>query len=214
VTEPERTPPSDRELLVVYADQATADAARDALRERGVPDHAIHVGEEPDVVAGLRAEMHEELSRAWVVPNAGVVYPEEAGRGLVLLSAVGAAVGLLAAFPLALIDLGSTYWVRWVVWAVVGVAFGLAVALVAGPATAAPRPGVPPAAARGVLLRVEDDTAELRHLLADLEAVRIDEVTHDGDPVGTILSDHDHRVTETAKDVAANASGDDHNPVR
>jgi len=213
MTDPTFNPASDRELLVVYPDRERAVAAQRALIGAGVADREIHLDDEPDTIVSLRAEMHEELSRAWIVPNAGVAYPKEAARGLVVMSAIGVAVGVLAAFPLALIDFGSTYWVRWVVFAAVGVGFGLAVALVVGPALGSPRPGELSAAVRGTLLRVGRDTRELRELLIAEEPVRLDVVTHDGDPIDTVMTEGD-TVTNTVKDMAANVEGDDYHPQR
>lgn len=218
MSDPALTPEADRELLVVYPDRGAAEAARRALLEVGVREDAIHLDEEPDVVASLRSEMREELSRAWVVPNAGVVYPKEAARGLLGVSALAGGIGLLAAVPLALIDFGSTYWIRLAIWAAVGLAFGFAIGMVVGPATAAPRPNEPPAARRGVLLRVEQDSPQLRSLLATDDVVRMDEITHAGDPVDTVTTEGDRSVVdtavETAKDVAANASSDDYHRER
>lgn len=218
MTDPTFIPEHDRELLVVYPDREHARAAATALLDAGVPREHVHLDEEPDAVASLRAEMHDELTKAWVVPNAGVVYPAGSARGLAMVAVIGAAIGLLAAFPLALIDWGSTYWVRWLIWAVVGVGFGLAVAFVVGPAGGAPRPGELPPAARGIMLRVEEDSPELRHLLAGLEPIRMDEITHDGDPIDAVTIEKPDRgvegAVETAKDMAANADSDDYRPER
>ena len=214
MTDPTFIPEADRELLVVYPDLEQAEAARRALLDRGVPEREIHVDDEPDAVASLRAEMHEELTRAWVVPNAAALYPSGAARGLALASVAGAIVGLLAAFPLALIEVGGSYWLRWVVFAVVGVAFGLTVGLVVGPASGAPRPGELPAAARGTMLRVERDTEVVRRVLSDLDPVRIDEVTEEGDPIATVSTEHPDTMAETVRDAAASARGDDYHPQR
>jgi hypothetical protein len=46
--------------------------------------------EESDVVTSLRAEMHEELTHAWVVPNAGLIATKESVKGM---SMVGMANG-------------------------------------------------------------------------------------------------------------------------
>src|SRR5688572_5229481 len=107
MTDPTFTPESGRELVVVYPDRPRAEAARAALIGAGLHEREIHLDEDLDAVASLRAEMHDELTRAWVVPNAGIAYPAESARGLVIVSAVGVLVGLAAAFPLALIDVGG-----------------------------------------------------------------------------------------------------------
>ena len=214
MTDPSFTPESDRELVAVYADRATAERAGRAVQDAGVPPDHVHLDEDLDAVLSLQGEMHEELSGAWVVPNAGVAYPKEAARGLVLASMAGVALGILAAFPLALIDVGGTYWVRWVVFAVVGGAFGATVALVVGPASSAPRPDALPAAARGSVVRIEDDTAEVRRVLVSHGPLRIDEVTPEGQPLDTVFTERPDSFTETAKDMAANTEGDDYHEQR
>lgn len=214
MTDPSFIPERERELLVVYPDRQRAQAAATALLDAGIPQEQVHVDEEPDTIASLRAEMHDELTKAWVVPNAAVVYPAGSAWGLSIVAMIGATIGLLAAFPLALIDVGSTYWVRWIVWAVVGMGFGLAVAFVVGPAGGAPRPGELPPAARGTLLRVEQDSAELRRLLAQLDPIRMDEVSHEGEPIDAVGLERAETPAETARDLQANTQGDDYHPER
>lgn len=214
MTDPSFTPSAARELVAVFPDVRRAEEAQVVLRDHGVQEDLIRIDADEDVVASLRSEQHDEMSRAWVVPNAAVVYPSGSARGLGVITVIGVAVGLVAAFPLALIDWGSTYWVRWIIWAAVGIGFGAAIALVAGPAAGAPRPGETPAAARGVTVRVATDSEELRELLAGLDPVRLDEVDHDGVPIGTIVRERPDTMVETAKDIAANAPGDDYHPER
>ena len=153
MSDPTFTPEADRELLVVYPDLSRAEAARDALIEAGVAPDDIHIGDEPDTIASLRAQMREELARPWFVPHAGVTHPRE--RGVVMVSAVGVAIALLAAFPIALIEFGSTtYWTRWFVVAVIASLFATTVALFAGAAAAPNAESEAPDAVRGTLLRV------------------------------------------------------------
>jgi hypothetical protein len=133
---------------------------------------------------------------------------------LALVSVVAVAVGVAAAFPLALIDVGSSYWVRWLVFAVVGAAFGLTVSLVIGPAGGAPRPGERPAAARGTVLHVEHDSTFVREVLAEHDPIRIDEVTPQGDLIETVSSERPDTAAETVKDISANVAGDDYHPER
>jgi hypothetical protein len=214
VTDPPFTPDPERELLAVFPDPQRAQAARTALLDSGLSDSDVRIDEDLDAVVSLRAEMHDEMRRAWVVPNAGVAYPAEAARGLAMVSVVAVAVGIAAAFPLALLDVGATYWLRWVVFAVVGAAFGLAVSLVIGPAGGAPRPGEQPAAARGTVLHVDRDTPVVRDVLLGHDPIRIDEISRRGDPLDVVLRERPDAAAETAKDISANASGDDYHPER
>jgi hypothetical protein len=218
MTDPSFIPEADRELLVVYRSREQADAGRDALRRAGVPDGEIHIDREPDRVASLRAEMHEELTEAWVVPNAAVIYTKESARGLLTGSVIGIGIGLVLAAVAAIPDYAATYPTRFVVCALVAVAFGATIGMVAGAGTASKRPGQLPAAERGTLLRVERDTPEIRRLLAELHPIRMDELAHDDLPIATVVTegadDAAEGIAETAQDQAANVTGDDYHPER
>lgn len=218
MTDPTFIPEGGRELLVVYPDQHRAESAKQALLDVGVAESEIHLDRDTDTVTSLRAEMHEEMTNAWVVPNAAAVYPKESAQSMGMMALAGGAIGLLAAFPLALIDWGSSYWVRFAVWAAVLVAMGLAVAMVAGPASGAKRPAEKPAGVRGVVLRVDRDTAELRRLLGGFSPIRIDEVAPDDQPIGTVASEGSGSLVDEAKergkDIVANAQGDDYHEQR
>lgn len=218
MTDPTFIPEGGRELLVVYPDDQRADQAKRALLRAGVPEREIHVGRDADKVTALRTEMHEEMTNAWVVPNAGVVYPKESAQSMAIMGAVAGGLGLAAAFPLALIDFGASYWLRFIIWAVVLVAMGLAIAMVAGPASGAKRPSERPAGTTGVVLRVDRDTEDLRRLLGGFGPVRMDEVATDDQPIGTVSSEGSGSLVEEAKertrDIAANAGGDDYHEQR
>jgi len=190
MSDPTFTPEADRELLVVYPDLSHAEAARDALIEAGVPPGEVHVGEEPDTIVSLRAQMREELARPWIVPHAGVTHPRE--RSVAIVAGAGTALAVLLAFPIALVDFGSTtYWTRWFVVAVVGALFACTVGLFAGAAAAPLGRGEAPDATKGTLLRVGRDSAGLRRVLVDLGPIRVDEVTHDGDPITMVMHSDD-----------------------
>jgi hypothetical protein len=210
--DPGTTPEEERELLVVYPDSETAAQAARVLVRAGVPAGDIRIDEDLDRVASLRAEMHDELERAWVVPTAGVGYPREAANGLVWLSAVGAVIGVALAALVALIPFGSSYGVRFLVLAVIGLACGLTVGMVAGPGMAATRPDQDMAAVRGSMLRVTHDTPELRRLLNDLGPLRIDELTADDVPVDTMRRETATSSLDAAKDMPKHAKGDDYRP--
>ena len=216
MTDPSFTPEAERELLVVYSSAAQADAARGALRRAGVPDTDIHLDREPDRVASLRAEMHGELTEAWVVPNAAAIYPKESARGVVTGSLIGMAIGLVLAVFAAIPDYAATYPTRLLVCALVAMAFGATIGMVAGAGTASVRPGQLPAAERGTLLRVDHDNQQLRTLLAELGPIRMDEVDHDDLPLATVMTegadDAAEGMAETVRDMSANVTGDDYHP--
>ncbi len=99
MTDPSFTSEADRDLLVVLPSRAEAEQAAQALLRAGIPASDVRVDAEPDRIASLRAEMHEELSEAFVVPNAGVAYPKEAARGLVLGDLIGIGLGVAGRVP-------------------------------------------------------------------------------------------------------------------
>ena len=211
MTDPSFTPEAERELLVVYPTRDRAEEAVRALRDAGIADADIRVDAEPDHIASLRAEMHEEMTRAWVVPNAAVAYTKESARGLVLATLVGSAVGLLAAPLLAIPDFGTTYLNRLIIFAIVGIAFGATVGLVAGPGLGSRRPDEPAAAERGTLLRVSHDSPELRRILGDLHPIRMDEVGHDDQPIAAVATEGEDRlVKDTVEDLGVHLQGDDY----
>jgi hypothetical protein len=214
VTDPSFIPVHDRELLAVFPDAEHAHDARGALISAGVPEGSIRINAATDAVDALRAEQHDELSRAWVVPNAGVVYPGGSARGLAGISLLAAVIAVPAALLLALIDFGPGYWVRALILVVVGLALAFTLGIVIGPPAGAPAPREVPDTTRGVTLRVAGDTAQLRHVLAAHDPIRVAEVTHDGDPIDTVARQKPDTAAETAKDVVAKADGDDYHPER
>lgn len=215
MTDPSFTSEADRDLLVVLPSREEAEAAAQMLLRAGIAPDDVRVDAEPDRIASLRAEMHEELSEAFVVPNAAVAYTKESARGLVLGNVLGIALGMAAAVPLALIPIGDTsYLLRLLIFALVGAAFGGTVGLVAGPAITSIRPDMPPAIERGTLLRVRHDSAELRRLLSELHPIRMDEIRREDDlPIGTVVTEDSGNLEQTAVDAVENVQqGDDYTP--
>jgi hypothetical protein len=215
VTDPSFISASERDLLVVTHDRDEAEAAARALLDAGVPAEDVLVDRPEDRAASLRGEMHEELTHSWVGPQAGIIYTKESARGLLAGGAIGAAVGIALAFPLALVDIGDlSYGGRLVVTLVVGLAFGFAIGMVAGPAVTSLRPNQPPAAERGTLLRVRRDTPEIRELLAGMHPIRIDELRRSDDlPIDTTYTEEGHPIAQTAKDAVENLKRNDDNVV-
>ena len=214
MTDPSFIPVHDRELLAVFRDAEDAEAARGALIAAGVPEGSIHVDDVEDTVSALRAEQHDELSRAWAVPNAGVVYPGSSARALVGISAVASAVVVPAALLLALIDFGPDYWLRALILVVVGLALAFTLGIIIGPPAGAPAPAEVPEGLRGTTLRVAGDTDQLRHLLASHDPIRVAEVAQDGTPIDTVVRERPDSAAETAKDIAAKGDSDEYHPDR
>jgi hypothetical protein len=215
VTDPSFISASERDLLVVAHDRDEAEAARRALLAAGVPEEEVLIDRPEDRKASLRGEMHEELTHAWIGPQAGIVYTKESARGLLVGGVLGAAFGIVLAFPLALIPIGDLgYGGRLVATLVVGIAFGLAIGMVAGPSVASIRPNQLPAAERGVLLRVRRDTPEIREVLARLHPIRVDELRRSDDlPIDTPYTEEDDPVSQTVRDVTENLRANDDDAV-
>ena len=214
MTDSAAVPRSERQLVAVYEDPEAAGRVRDALVAAGVAEAAIAVDRPEDEVVSLRGEMHEEVTQAWIVPNAAFAVTKEGVKGIGVVGIVAAAVGLLVGVALASLDFGSTYPVRLVVFGGIGLTFGATVGLVAGAGMGSRRPDELAAAHRGVVLRVRGDSASLRELLARFEPIRLDEVSVDGDPIDTITTEGDRPdapgdVEEMFRNVAV---GDDYSP--
>lgn len=213
MTDPSFTPPSERELLVVYPTRQRAEAVRAHLLHLGISPAAVQVDEEADEIASLRAEMREELSQAWIVPNAGLVATKESVRGMVAVGAIATLASLAVAIPLAFVDFVATLGVRLVWFSVIAIALGGTVGFVAGGAASAKRPAELMAAQRGTVLRVSDDSPALRRVLLETEPIRLDEVGHDDRPIETVMTEDDADDRGTFDEIAANAHGDDYHPT-
>ena len=212
MSDPVFTSPQDQELLAVYPTRERAEQARERLLRLGVRPESVRLDAESDEVLSLRAEMHEELTQAWIVPTAAFVATKEGAKGMGMVGAIAIVIALAIAIPLAFVDFGSTLGVRLIVFSLVAVALGGTIGFVAGAGMGSKRPAEPMAAHRGVVLRVDQDTQELRDALADEEPIRVDEVTHDDVPLDTILTEEQAHDDGTVEEVAANLQGDDYHP--
>lgn len=214
MTDPTFIPEPDRQLVAVYGSPAVAENVREALRGAGVPDGDVSVDQPDDEIASLRGEMHEELTQAWVVPNAAFATTKEGMKGITFVGVVASVIGLLGGVALASVDFGSTYGVRLVVFGVIGLGFGATIGLVAGAGMGARRPAELAAAHRGVVLRVRANSPALRELLARFDPIRLDEITGDGDPIDTVTTEGDgsggtDRIGRVLRD---SVRGDDYSP--
>jgi len=191
VSSPMYTPETDRELVVVYPTEQQARAAGRRLEELGVAAGSIRIDAETDRTAALRAEMREELTQAWIVPTAGVVATKESAKGTLYVGTIASVVALVIAVPLAFVDYGSTLGVRLVTHVVIALIFGGLVGFITGGTRGAKPPNELPAAQRGTVLRVDQDTPAIREALASLEPIRLDEVGAEGTPLDTVVTEGD-----------------------
>lgn len=212
MTDASFTPLPERELLAVFPTIARAEQARDALLARGVPPASMRIDEESDEIASLRAEMREELTHAWIVPNAAFVATKEGIKGMGVVGFIAIAIALAIAVPLAFLDFGSTFWVRLAWFSVIAVALGGTIGFVAGGAAGTKSPAELLGAQRGTVLRVNEDTPEIREVLLGLDPIRMDEVTDEDRPVRTVATEERRRGEGVIDNLTANVGGDDYEP--
>lgn len=98
------TPTAERDLVAAYETRDDAKIVQAALRAIGIPGSHISIGDPADVVASLRGEMHDEMTNAFVVPNAGFIGTKESVKGTLIVSFLATLAGVLISFPLAAID--------------------------------------------------------------------------------------------------------------
>ena len=207
MAQPVRQP--DQELLVVLRDAASARRAEEELEAAGVPGRVIGVGEQHDQQLALRAEMREELAESWMMPQLGIALTKEAARGCLAVTIVLAVVGAVVAAPFAFIDFGLTFWGRVILLVGTGVAFGVTVGIIVGPALASKRPGEPAAVDRGVVMHVGIDTPAIRDLLGRFDPIRIDRIDDAVLPRSTIRTEGRSSVADTVEELRQGFEGDD-----
>src|SRR4051794_41034381 len=173
---PEQAHRPHYELVAVFRSQDEADEAARRLHSIGVDDGAISVGDQRDEITSLKAEMRDELTEGWILPQAAMAVTKEGAKGLSIVTVTAAIVGAVLAAPFAFIDFGLNFAGRLVLLVLVGLTVGGSVGLVIGPALASKRPDEPMAAQRGVVVRVHRDSEQIRSVLTDLRPVRLDEV--------------------------------------
>ena len=212
MTDPAFTPSSERELLVVYPTPEAAGHARDRLLDLGINPASIRIDEESDEIASLRAEMHEEVTQAWIVPTAAFVATKESVKGMGFVGGMAILASLAIAIPLAFIDFGASLGVRLVWFSIIAVAVGGTIGFIAGASAGVKRPGELMAAHRGTVLRVNEDTPALRASLVELHPIRLDEISHDDTPLETVMTEDETDDEGIVEEVAANIHGDDYHP--
>ena len=193
----------DREALIgVFPDHAQAESATEKAQALGVPDEAIHLERREDEVASLRGEMRDELDRAWFSPQGGVILTKRMMKGVLAVSPFTIAAGVLIALPFAFISWGSLpLWGRIILTSVVGATAGGTVGFIIGGGEAEKGAAAPLAAEHGVTVRVADARPEVRRALAEEEPVRLDVVTPDGTPLGSVTSESERNDEGVVQDL-------------
>lgn len=181
-----------RQLIGVFADRAQAESVAEKLRAAGVPADKISIDDRADREASLRGEMREELERSWVSPQAGVVLSKRAVKGILTVSPIAVAVGILIALPFAFMSWGALpLYGRIIAAVLIGAAAGGTVGFVIGGGEAEKGAPSTMAAEQGVTLRVTDARPEVKQALTEADPIRVDVIEPDGTPLGPLTSKQD-----------------------
>jgi hypothetical protein len=200
---------AERRLVGVFGTQRQADAAVADLIRSGVDRHGIRRGDMADEVASLKAEMREELSHTTAAP--GAIGTKEMTKGLGLLTVIGAVVGALVLLPLSAVGIGGlAWWARALIVAAIGAVAGGTIGFVIGGSLATKGPADPAAAARGVVVAVDEDSPRVVAALQAHDPVRVDRVDGAGAPVEVVDTEETRQPGGTPEDLARNLERDDH----
>ena len=183
-------------LVGVYQDEATARRVAEAARTAG--GEPVEIGAEDDRIAALRGEMREEVSEAWGGPSVGI-YTKEMARSVPKWTAVGAAIGVLLALPLAFLVFDNLSPVVRLFAAVCGGAFGGGTIgfLVGGGFFDVRRKARDQLAAEeGVVAGADLSDPGVVQAMAEPEPIRIDRVRPSGQPEDTVATEDEVDVTE------------------
>jgi hypothetical protein len=211
----------NRELLGVYRSRVEADRVADALAAAGLRAGAIDVNRDGDTGVSLGGEMHEELTRALIAPQASLIMTREGTRSFAFLFTVLTAGGLVVGTVFSFIQWGDFgFWVRWLIVTGAILAMTSVIALTAGPALASRRPQAAMAAEQGVTVRVHADTPQVRSIMLQHDPIRLDEITSGGHPIDRVANEEDlhdgdsvvSHVEHAASDMRKNLHTDDFSP--
>jgi hypothetical protein len=171
------------DLIAVFRTRAEAADAGLALVGAGADPEEVVLAEEGDLAVVRTAEMHTEFGRgplSWrsLIARHGVL------PSVVVLGAIGWAASLLIAAVGALIDFGpDSYWSRFAIIALVVLAMGTMVSVLAIGAIATGAGDPPLASECGTTLHVHHANDTECQMLLQMHPIRIDEVSPAGVPV-------------------------------
>ena len=183
---------TNRRLVAVFPDRQIAERAVEDAVGAGARREDISIGEELDERAAMRGEMRQELESAWISPQAAVAVPKEAAKGagvMVLVYGIACAVLAMLLAPFILGDLPTV--ARMLILAAIGFTAGATIGIVVGPGFAAKGPNESIAAERGVTVALPLTDNGLREVFRNAGAIRVDEVTDQGEPIINLTSGGD-----------------------
>lgn len=186
---------SPSEVLGVFRDSATAQAAADAAaRISGRPPR---LGDQLDDVDSAKAEMREELENTVAGPGNIGPFTKEMTKGLAVGAAAGVILGIIVTLPVGFIGWGSGLGLlpRLLIAVVVGGTAGATAGFVAGGGFGAKGPAEPLAAERGATVAMKVTSPEEATLVAEAmqahDPIRVDLTTAAGEPVNTVTTEEE-----------------------
>jgi hypothetical protein len=178
--------PAPNSLVAVFETDGRALEAARRVRNLGVDDASIRVGDSLDALASVRGVMREEAVDLAGSPTGP--YRRRAPRGLVPGVLIGGVTGLATAVPFAAIPMGTLELsTRLLILASIGLAIGSLLAWFLGGAFGRDRSEERLATARGTTLAVPD-SEDARRVLLTSASLRVDLVSAEGEPVATVAS--------------------------
>jgi hypothetical protein len=171
------------DLIAVFRTRAEAADAGLALVGAGADPDEVVVGEDGDLAAVRAAEMQTEFGRGPLSVRS-LVARHGALPSVVVLGAIGWAASLVIAAVGAMIDFGpGGYWERFAIIALVVLAMGTMVSVLAIGAIATGAGDAPLACECGTSLHVHHANDTECQMLLQMHPMRIDEVSAAGRPV-------------------------------
>lgn len=195
-----------RAFLAVYPSVEDAEQVIEDLRRVGIGDEQIRLDDAGDVTTSLEAEVHEEITESFISPQAGIAYPKEATKAMVVFMPPAIAVGAVLGAVLAAV-VGPEAWGLWLrlfVGAVTGGTMGGAIASIVLPAMAVKNPLDPSAADAGVTLWVGSGVEEVRQVLEASSPRRLDRLGAHDQPLGTVTTEEQTSDGGIAEELAEN----------
>lgn len=183
---------TNRRLVAVFPDRQIAERAVQDAVGAGARREDIRIDEELDERASMRGEMRQELESAFISPQAVVALPKEAAKGtgaMVLLYGLACGLAMMVLAPFVLSDMGLG--ARLAILGGIGFVAGATIGIVVGPGFSAKGPNEPIAAERGVTVSLPLTDEGLAEIFRNAGAIRVDEVTDQGEPIINLTSDGD-----------------------
>lgn len=177
--------PNAHGVVAVYKDEASAQRAATALRSMGVAESAIRSGGARD---GSDASSVEPIvqGHSTVIDAEGALFAGAFG------TAAAMGIGAIIGFPFGFIEfLGWPFWLRAISTAIVGALTVGAIALIAAPALLSTRaPDQAREGVKGVVLEVDDYSAQIAAVITNEKPVRVDLIGEEGETLPGEVTGH------------------------